>query len=66
VLKVLDDHLEKRAWLELDRPTLADIACYPYVGLVHEGKVALDGYPRVMAWIERIKALPGYVSMPGL
>ncbi|MDI1451431.1 glutathione S-transferase family protein [Polyangium sp. 6x1] len=65
-LDVLDAHLAKRAWLEHDRPTIADIAVFPYVGLVREGKVTLDDYRNVVAWIERIRALPGYVSMAGL
>jgi glutathione S-transferase len=65
-LKILDDHLATRAWLELDRPTIADIAVFPYVGLAREGKVALDDYRHVIAWIERVRALPGFVSMQGL
>jgi glutathione S-transferase len=66
VLKLLNEHLRSRSWLELDRPTIADLACYPYVGLAPEGKVPLDDYPNVRAWIDRIKALPAYPSMPGL
>ena len=64
------DHLEHRLthheWLALDRFTLADIACYPYTALVHEGHVSLDKYPSIRAWFKRIEALPGYVGMPGL
>ncbi|MFB2978952.1 glutathione S-transferase family protein [Microseira sp. BLCC-F43] len=66
VLQILNEHLQNRDWLELNRPTIADIACYPYVGLAPEGKVSLDDYPNVIAWIERIKQLPGYIGMPGL
>ena len=66
VLQVLDKHLGERKWLECDRPTIADVACYPYVGLAPDGKVSLEAYPNVIAWIERIKQLPGYISMPGL
>jgi glutathione S-transferase len=65
-LKILNDRLSTREWLELDRPTIADLACFPYIGLVPEGKVSLDDYPHVRAWIDRIKAIPGYPSMPGL
>jgi glutathione S-transferase len=66
VLQVMDDHLQGRNWLECDRPTIADIACYPYVGLAPEGKVALEPYPHVLVWIERIKQLPSYEGMEGL
>ncbi len=66
VLALLNDHLQGREWLELGRPTIADIAAFPYVALSGEGDVALDDYPAVVAWIGRVKALPGFVPMPGL
>ncbi|TCG07907.1 hypothetical protein BZM27_16240 [Paraburkholderia steynii] len=66
VLKVLDDHLAKHQWLVSERPTIADLACVPYVGLAREGHLPLDDFRHVNAWIGRIAALPGYVSMPGL
>ena len=65
-LQVLNQHLETRNWLECDRPTIADIACFPYVRLAPDGKVSLKAYPRLFAWIENTKQLPGYVGMPGL
>jgi glutathione S-transferase len=65
-LAILDRELVNRAWLATDRPTIADLACYPYVGLSRQGKLPLDDFRHVIAWMERIEALPGYVSMPGL
>ena len=65
-LALLDRHLEGREWLELGRPTVADLACFPYAALAPEGQVPLDPYPHLRAWIGRVKALPGYVAMPGL
>lgn len=66
VLQILDRHLTLHQWLECSHPTIADLACFPYVGLAPDGKVALDNYPHVIAWCDRMKQLPGYVSMPGL
>ncbi|MBD2307593.1 glutathione S-transferase family protein [Chroococcidiopsis sp. FACHB-1243] len=66
VLQLLDRHLTNNQWLECSHPTIADLACFPYVGLAADAKVALDNYPHVIAWCDRIKQLPGYVSMPGL
>ncbi|NIP45154.1 MAG: hypothetical protein GWN21_00990 [Gammaproteobacteria bacterium] len=64
------DHLEfplqDHDRLALDRFTPADIACYPYVALIHEDHVSLDAFPSIRASIARVEALPGYVSMPGL
>ncbi|MDX2143684.1 MAG: glutathione S-transferase family protein [Rhodospirillaceae bacterium] len=65
-LAVLERHLQGHAWLAADRVTIADIACFPYVGLAPQGEVSLDPYPAVRAWIARIKALANYVPMPGL
>ncbi|NHC35160.1 glutathione S-transferase family protein [Scytonema millei] len=66
VLQILDRHLTNNQWLECSHPTIADLACFPYVGLAADAKVALDNYPHVITWCDRVKQLPGYVSMPGL
>ena len=64
VMHRLEARLGERDWLELERPTLADIACYPYVESLPDAKLALDPYPAVRAWLGRIAALPGYRPMP--
>lgn len=66
ILTILNEHLSNRNWLELDRPTIADLACFPYIALSHEGGVTLEPYPALQSWINRIKALPNFVSMPAL
>lgn len=66
ILKLMDQHLATRRWLALDRPTIADIACMPYVAIGHEGGVPYTPYPAVTAWIDRLKALPGFITMPGM
>lgn len=66
ILQIMDEHLAQQQWLECDRPTIADIACFPYVGLAADGKISLEAYPDVIAWIKRIKQLPGYIGMSGL
>jgi len=66
ILTVIDHHLANRDWLELNRATIADIACFPYIALSYEGKVSLDPFPSIQKWINNIKALPNYISMPGL
>jgi glutathione S-transferase len=65
-LVVFENHLNGREWLVGDRPTLADISCYPYVALSPEGGVSLSEFPHVRQWISRIQSLPGYVGMPGI
>ena len=66
ILTAIDQHLEDKDWLELGRVTIADIACFPYIALAHEGDVSLDPYPNIQQWIARIKELPNFVAMPGI
>lgn len=66
ILPLIDAHLTANDWLALGRPTVADCAVFPYVALSHEGGVSLEPYPGIRAWIERIKALPGFVAAPGV
>ena len=65
VLTILDAHLAGRDWLELGRPTIADVAVYPYVAVAEQGGVSLTPFGAVRRWMGRIQALPGYVPMPG-
>jgi glutathione S-transferase len=57
-LGVLEQRLKQNNWLALGRPTIADIACYPYAETAPEGRIALDPYPATVAWLARCKALP--------
>lgn len=65
-LNVLEGHLSNHDWLALDRFTIADVGCFPYVALAPEGEVPLDPYPAVVKWIERVKKQPGFIAMPGI
>jgi len=64
VLAFMDAELAGRAWLAGAAPTLADVACYAYVAHAPEGDIDLAPYPNVLAWIERVRALPRFVPMP--
>lgn len=66
LLGLMESHLTQTAWLALNRATIADIACMPYVALSHEGGISIEGYPAVGAWVQRVKGLPGFVGMPGI
>src|SRR5690606_34237863 len=65
-LEILDEHLQRHDWLACGRPTIADIAVFPYVALAPIGEIPLDPYPAVRAWIARVRALPGFVPIAGL
>lgn len=66
ILSQLNQHLKELTWLELERPTIADVAVFPYVALARDGKIELDNYPHVLSWIERVKQLPNFVNMTGI
>ena len=66
ILPLIDAHLSGHDWLALERPTIADCAVFPYVALAPEGGVSLADFPNIRQWIARIKALPGFVPMPGI
>ena len=63
ILSLLNDQLETRQWLEFERPTIADIAIFPYIALAPDGEIDLAPYPQVLAWIERLKHLPHFIGM---
>ncbi|MBB3289517.1 MULTISPECIES: glutathione S-transferase family protein [unclassified Rhizobium] len=53
-------------FLAASRPTIADIACFPYVALAPDGGITLDPYPSIRRWMRAIRSLPGFIEMPGI
>jgi glutathione S-transferase len=64
-LGVIERHLGEHEYFVGERPTIADVALYPYPRLCPEGGYDLESFPVVRAWLERIAALRGYVAPPG-
>jgi len=62
VLEYVNTELQDKDWLVPPKWTIADIACYPYIESAGDGGVDLKNFPAILAWIERIKGLPGYVK----
>lgn len=59
-LDAIEQRLERHDWLALGRPTIADVACFPYVETAPESGIELAAFPRINAWLARCKALPGW------
>lgn len=59
-LDAMEARLKDHPWLVLDRATIADVACFPYIETAPESKVPLDPYPAVLAWLDRCRTLPGW------
>jgi glutathione S-transferase len=71
VFRVIDEHLSdmetvSQHWLAATHPTIADLACFPYIAMSGEGGIPRDDYPAIGRWIERIRRLPGFIGMPGI
>ena len=47
-------------------PSMADLACFPYVALSPDAGLDHDGYPAIRSWLYRVRSLPGFVTMPGI
>ena len=71
-LRLLDDHLwfaerDGSNWLcPGDHPSIADLACFPYVALAEEGGIDLAPYGAVQRWIEDFMRLGGFKPMAGM
>ena len=61
-LRVMEQHLAAREYFVGDY-TIADIALFAYTHVADEGGFLLDDFPRIRAWIERIKAQPRFITM---
>ncbi|MEM8948221.1 MAG: glutathione S-transferase family protein [Pseudomonadota bacterium] len=69
--RLLDDHLAERAifdktWLASDQPTIADIACFPYVALAGDGGLGHEDYPCLRNWMHAFRRLDRFHAMSGI
>ena len=62
-LDAMERHVESRAFLVADRYSIADIALYAYTHVADEGGFDLEGYPAIRAWLGRVAAQPGHVTI---
>jgi len=64
LFRFMEDQLAIRAFLAGDQPTIADVSGYPYTVRAPEGRISLDPYPHIRAWLARLEAIPGWTPMP--
>ena len=62
-LTVMEHHRAGRAWFVGEGPTVADLALYAYTHVAPEGGFDLGPFPAVRAWLARVAALPGHVTI---
>ncbi len=57
---VLEAHLKDRDFVVGDRPTIADFSLSSYLHYGDELAWSFEPYPAITAWVEKIRALPGW------
>src|SRR5437763_5409866 len=62
VLTIVDRHLASRSFLVGDGYSIADIAVYAYAHAAEEARIDTSGYGNFRAWLERVRAQPGFVD----
>jgi glutathione S-transferase len=62
-LGAMERHLQGRTFLVADRYSIADISLYAYTHVAHEGEFDLEPYPAIRAWLERVAAQSGHVTI---
>jgi glutathione S-transferase len=62
-LGLMEKHLAVRDWFVGDALTLADICLYAYTHVAGEGGFKLSRYPAIEAWLARVAAEPGHVTI---
>jgi glutathione S-transferase len=72
LFRALDEHLwfaeqDDQEWLcSRGHPTIADVACFPYVMLSEEGGISRLPYPAIRRWTDRVKRIPHFTLMAGI
>ena len=62
-LEAMERHLTGRDFFVGDRASVADIALYAYTHVADEGGFEIARFEAIGAWLERVRALPGYVAI---
>jgi glutathione S-transferase len=62
-LGVMEKHLQSYRFFVDGRYTIADIALYAYTHVAHESDYDLTTFPQIRAWLKRVAAEPGHVTM---
>jgi len=61
-LCILDRELAQRPFIAGETYTIADMSLFAYTSRAHEAKLPLADFVNVTAWIQRVKAQPGFLE----
>jgi glutathione S-transferase len=61
-LDVMEKHLQSQPFFVASGYSVADIALFAYTHTAAAGGFELERYPNILAWLQRVRATPGFVS----
>lgn len=62
-LGVMETQLGRSPFLVGTRASIADLALFAYTHVADEGGFSLADYPAIGRWMNRLRALPGFIAM---
>jgi glutathione S-transferase len=62
-LDVMEQHLTQHSFFVNDRYTIADLALYAYTHLADQGGYAMNQYPAILKWCDRVASQPNYIAI---
>lgn len=63
ILGLMDRHLQRREWLALARPTIADVSIFGPVSMLKASGYDTDRWRAVSWWLDGVRALPGAIDI---
>ncbi|MEL7150671.1 MAG: glutathione S-transferase family protein [Pseudomonadota bacterium] len=63
-LAQMEERLTNHPWIATDQPSIADLSLYAYTHSAGtKGGFDMARFPAINGWIDRVRALPGYVTL---
>jgi glutathione S-transferase len=62
-LTAMEEHLAGLEFFVGEQYSIADISLYAYTHVADEGGFDLSRYPAITAWLERVSAQPGHITI---
>jgi len=63
VLDIMDRYLANHTYFVAERYSIADITLFAYTHVAPEGGFDLEGYPAIRAWLARVAAQAGHITI---
>jgi glutathione S-transferase len=65
ILRIMDQHLQRREWLALEHATIADVSCFGPISMLKVSGYDTDRWASVKRWLDAVRALPRAIDIDG-